>query len=329
MLASSWGHLGLILASSWTHLGVILAHLGLILAHLGSSWAHLGSSWPHLGLILASSWLILGSSWLILASSYFTASWGRLSVPLSQRIAAAAQQDFAAAGVKAPLGVARFASIGATGRLKNNMRKDLFKHKLAPLVMRDALCSIRLWIKSRALRLHLLTLLYSFAWQTNQQILASLMARWLWICVLTLGCASTQKHFSAMMQPMINKWSASSWGAHVQDVQEGQRSVGKHIWFKIINAKWVLCGHWMNGRAQKNTFQQWCSLWLTNGVPLVCGSCLHLERSSATRNVPTSAHISNILAGPQTSGFIISTVTLSCYFAFFYFTYFTSLHLTL
>ena len=127
----------------------------------------------HLGLILASSWLILGSSWLILASSYFTASWGRLSVPLSQRIAAAAQQDFAAAGVKAPLGVARFASIGATGRLKNNMRKDLFKHKLAPLVMRDALCSIRLWIKSRALRLHLLTLLYSFAWQTNQQILAS------------------------------------------------------------------------------------------------------------------------------------------------------------
>ena len=229
MLASSWGHLGLILASSWTHLGVILAHLGLILAHLGSSWAHLGSSWPHLGLILASSWLILGSSWLILASSYFTASWGRLSVPLSQRIAAAAQQDFAAAGVKAPLGVARFASIGATGRLKNNMRKDLFKHKLAPLVMRDALCSIRLWIKSRALRLHLLTLLYSFAWQTNQQILASLMARWLWVCVLTLGCTSTQKHFSAMMQPMINKWSASSWGAHVQDVQEGQRSVGKHI----------------------------------------------------------------------------------------------------
>ena len=238
-LGSSWAHLGLILASSWAHLGLILAHLGLILAHLGSSWAHLGSSWPHLGLILASSWLILGSSWLILASSYFTASWGRLSVPLSQRIAAAAQQDFAAAGVKAPLGVARFASIGATGRLKNNMRKDLFKHKLAPLVMRDALCSIRLWIKSRALRLHLLTLLYSFAWQTNQQILASLMARWLWVCVLTLGCTSTQKHFSAMMQPMINKWSASSWGAHVQDVQEGQRSVGKHIWFKIINAKWV------------------------------------------------------------------------------------------
>ena len=108
--------------------------------------------------------------------------WGQLSVPSSQRIAAAVQKDFAAAGVKAPLGVARFASIGATGRLKNNMRKDLFKHKLAPLVMRDALCSIRLWIKSRALRLHLLTLLYSSHLhdndkQTNQQILASLMAR--------------------------------------------------------------------------------------------------------------------------------------------------------
>ena len=161
ILGSSWAHLGLILASSWAHLGLILAHLGLILAHLGSSWAHLGSSWPHLGLILAHLGIILAH--LVLASSYFTASWGRLSVPLSQRIAAAAQQDFAAAGVKAPLGVARFASIGATGRLKNNMRKDLFKHKLAPLVMRDALCSIRLWIKSRALRLHLLTLLYSFA----------------------------------------------------------------------------------------------------------------------------------------------------------------------
>ena len=163
MLASSWGHLGLILDSYWPHLGLILASSWLILASYWLILAHLGRILAHLGLILASSWLILGSSWLILASSYFTASWGRLSVPLSQRIAAAAQQDFAAAGVKAPLGVARFASIGATGRLKNNMRKDLFKHKLAPLVMRDALCSIRLWIKSRALRLHLLTLLYSFA----------------------------------------------------------------------------------------------------------------------------------------------------------------------
>jgi hypothetical protein len=85
-------------------------------------------------------------------------TWGTISVPLSQKIGAAVKKDCQAAGIAVFHGVAEFASLGASGQYPNNMHRDLFEFKLAPPVMRPALFSINLWIKSRALTVELATL---------------------------------------------------------------------------------------------------------------------------------------------------------------------------
>jgi len=79
-------------------------------------------------------------------------SWGHLSCPAIQRIAAAAKLDFENQGSPVPSEIEKIASIGSSGLLANHMHRDLTKHRIADPVLKPALSDIALWIRQSFLR---------------------------------------------------------------------------------------------------------------------------------------------------------------------------------
>ena len=108
MLASYWGHVGVILGSCWGHDGIIL----------GSFWGHigfiLGSFWDHDGIILGSFWGHVG----ILLGPY----WGHVGVILASMLVSTNFTQRVAEQILAPESRSRAISWGKMTRISKSIR---------------------------------------------------------------------------------------------------------------------------------------------------------------------------------------------------------------
>ena len=79
-------------------------------------------------------------------------SWGQLSTPMIQKLAAAAKEDMTDKGVDCPWDLNAIASLGSNGVYTGNMHRDLIRQHLQDPIFRHASSLITLWIKENFLR---------------------------------------------------------------------------------------------------------------------------------------------------------------------------------
>ena len=80
-------------------------------------------------------------------------SWGAISSPFLQEVAAAAKADFELAGATAPRDIVALSSIGGSGLYPQNMHRDLVKFKLATPPLAPAMSKINMWVKKTHYRI--------------------------------------------------------------------------------------------------------------------------------------------------------------------------------
>ena len=78
-------------------------------------------------------------------------SWGEISTPAVQRIAAAAVSDFQVAGHVAPTDLTRLASLGGSGLYAGNMHRDLVG-RLQPPLLSAAMSQVWCWLNRGFMR---------------------------------------------------------------------------------------------------------------------------------------------------------------------------------